>query len=236
MCDGMRIDRRLVLIGVILVVLSMTMATQYATTKVNYSFAIVHPSNADIRFIGSDNSSDGTRVLRITNNNSGTQVMTINLGNWAPNQMKNYTAVFGIVNEEKFKVNITYMNVSGVNASYMSIYLHGDRTQDYLGTDNASIVKAIDNGSSLYGPNSVVWTLGAGDGDANTMNGNAGGGSINTPWDSTANVRYNSTDTTFAANETADFVWVGVCLNLPSTAGTSTATGTIYIYFKSTTF
>jgi len=42
MCDGVRLDRRLVLIGVMLVVLSMTMATQYATTEVNYSFAIVH--------------------------------------------------------------------------------------------------------------------------------------------------------------------------------------------------
>ena len=54
----MRIDRRLTFIGVMLVVLSMTMATQYATTKVSYTFGIVHPSNADIRFVGSDNSSD----------------------------------------------------------------------------------------------------------------------------------------------------------------------------------
>lgn len=51
MYDGMRIDRRLVLIGVMLIVLSMTMATQYAVTKVGYSYSIVHPSDADIRFI-----------------------------------------------------------------------------------------------------------------------------------------------------------------------------------------
>ena len=61
----MRLDRRLTLIGIMIIVLSVTMATQYATTKVGYSYSIVHPSNADIRFIGADNSSDGTMVLRV---------------------------------------------------------------------------------------------------------------------------------------------------------------------------
>ena len=51
MCDGMRIDRRLVLIGVMLIVLSMTMATQYAIIRTSYNYSLVHPSNADIRFI-----------------------------------------------------------------------------------------------------------------------------------------------------------------------------------------
>ena len=46
----MRLDRRLTLIGIMIIVLSVTMATQYATTKVGYSYSIVHPSNADIRF------------------------------------------------------------------------------------------------------------------------------------------------------------------------------------------
>ena len=52
MCDGMRkIDRRLTLVGVMFIILSMSMATQYATTRVTYSFSIVHPSESDIRYI-----------------------------------------------------------------------------------------------------------------------------------------------------------------------------------------
>ncbi len=84
MCDGMKIDRRLTMLGVMLIVLSMTMATQYATTAVTYSFGIVHPSNADIRYIGSDNSSNGgVRVLRVSNNASGSKFVTMELGNWS---------------------------------------------------------------------------------------------------------------------------------------------------------
>jgi len=77
----MRLDRRLTLIGIMIIVLSVTMATQYATTKVGYSYSIVHPSNADIRFIGSDNSSDGTRVLRVDgDNSSGSRNVKVKLG------------------------------------------------------------------------------------------------------------------------------------------------------------
>jgi hypothetical protein len=80
----MRLDRRLTLIGIMIIVLSVTMATQYATTKVGYSYSIVHPSNADIRFIGSDNSSDGTMVLRVdSDNSSGSRNVKVKLGgNW----------------------------------------------------------------------------------------------------------------------------------------------------------
>ena len=227
----MRIDRRLVLIGVMIIVLSMTMATQYATTKISYSFAIVHPSEADIRFIGSDNSSDdGLRVLRVSNNASGSQYLTLELGDWAPNQMKNYTAAFGIVNEESFAVNITYINVSGTSASYLDIWLHGDRDEDF-GSD-ASSVKMVAAGAAQFTASSVAWTLAAGDGDVNTMNASAA--DIQTPWDGTSNVRY-SIDDTDAVNETSDFVWVGISLNLPDDAPASTPTGTIYIHFKATT-
>ena len=80
----MRLDRRLTLIGIMIIVLSVTMATQYATTKVGYSYSIVHPSNADIRFIGSDNFSDGTMVLRVDgDNSSGSRNVKVKLGgNW----------------------------------------------------------------------------------------------------------------------------------------------------------
>ena len=31
------------------------LATQYVSTKIGYTYAVVHPSNADIRFVGFDN-------------------------------------------------------------------------------------------------------------------------------------------------------------------------------------
>lgn len=229
----MRIDRRLVLIGVMLVVLSMTMATQYATTKISYSFAIVHPSNADIRYIGSDNSSDdGLRVLRVTNNNSGSQYLTLELGDWAPNQRKNYSAAFGIVNEEPFAVNITHINITGTNATYLDIWLHGDRDADY-GGDGTSI-KVVDNGVAQYTSSSVVWTLAAGDGDTSTMCAD-GSTQLNTLWDAASHIQYSVNDANNSVNGTSDFVWVGVSLDLPSNAGAGSPTGTIYIHFKATT-
>ena len=108
MCDGMRIDRRLVLIGVMLIVLSMTMATQYAIIRTSYSYSLVHPSNADIRFIASDNSTDGIFLLRINGTNGTTNSeLILSFGNISANQNKTYTAAFGIVNEESVAVNIT---------------------------------------------------------------------------------------------------------------------------------
>ena len=217
-----------------LIVLSMTMATQYATTKVSYSFAIVHPSNADIRFIASDKSSDDNlRVLRVSNNASGNHNLTLELGDWAPNQKKNYTAAFGIVNEEGFAVNITYINISGTDASYLDIWLHGDRDADYSG-DSASSIKVVNDGSALYTASDVVWTLAAGDGTTTTMCAD-GSTQLNTLWDDSSHIQYSVNDANNSVNETSDFVWVGVSLDLPSDAAAATPTGTIYIHFKATT-
>ena len=230
MCDGMRIDRRLVLIGVMLIVLSMTMATQYATTKIGYSFAIVHPSNADIRYIGSDNSSDdGKRVLRLDDNGSGAQFMRLEFGNWAPNQKKNYTAAFGIVNEEPFHVNITHINITGANASYIDIWLYGDRDADY-DTDDAATVKAVRDGQALYGANDVIWTLAPGDQDRQSLDG----ADHRCYWDNESYIQYSLYDTD-AVNKTDDYVWVGISLNLAESAGQGTPTGSIYVHFKATT-
>jgi len=231
----MRIDRRLVLIGVMLIVLSMTMATQYATTKITYSFSIVHPSNADIRFIGSDNSSnDSKRSLRIDDNSSGSRFLTLDLGNWFPDSQKNYTAAFGIVNEENFKVNITYINVSGTDSTYLDIWLHGDRGDDYP-DDAGTKVMAVQDGVSQSDSSKVIWTLGAGDGDTGTMSED-GLTQLDTKWDATSGIRYSLNDLNDSINETSDFVWVGVSLDIPSNAGDQAgATGTIYIHFKATT-
>lgn len=226
----MRIDRRLTLIGVMLVVLSMTMAMQYATTKVSYTFGIVHPSNADIRFIGSDNSSDG-RVLRVVNNASATQFITVSLGNWFPNSVKNYTAAFAIVNEEGFKVNITNCNVSGTAASYITIYLHNNRTTDAANEVTGARYLLVNDGVSQSTVNTNAWVLAAGNGNAANMNGTA----ILTPWDATQHVRYNSTTNIQAHNNTRDWVWVEISLNIPSSASLATVTGQIWFHFKAST-
>jgi hypothetical protein len=236
MCDGMKIDRRLVLVGVMLIVLSMTMATQYATTKVSYSFAIVHPSNADIRFIASDNSSDdGVRCLRVNVNSSGTQFVTLELGDFQPNSQKNYTAAFGVVNEEPFYVNLTHVTVSGTNASYLDIWVHDDRDALFLGNDTHQQM-VVNDGVALFGDSDTVWTLADGDGDVETMDDDfTGGGTIVTQWDTTANVQFSESDTD-AANCTSDFVWIGVSLDIKSDAAlVASATGTIELHFKAST-
>ena len=138
----MQLDKRLVVIGIMVIVLSVTMATQYATTKVGYSYSIVHPSNADIRFIASDNATDGIMILRVSgNNDSGARALTLKLGgNWTENFNKTYTAAFGIVNEENLSVNITYINVSTTTGlDYMQIWVHGDRDL-IAGSDGTSVM------------------------------------------------------------------------------------------------
>jgi len=241
MCDRMRMDRRLTLIGVMLVVLSMTMATQYATTKVSYSFAIVHPSNADIRFIGSDNSSDdGLRCLRVSDNSTGTRFVTLELGDWMPNSNKNYTAALGIVNEEGFYVNLTHVNISGVNASYLDVWLHGDRDADLIDGDQAdSVVKVIEDGTALYTASDVVWTFTPGDGTVTTMCADTytepGCTQLTTLWDDTSHIQYSTNDANNSVNKSSDFVWVGVSLNLPDNAGAGTPTGLIEFHFKAST-
>ena len=242
MCDGMKIAKRLMLIGVILIVLSMTMATQYVTTKISYRYSIVHPSDADLRFIGSDISSDDIRVLRMTGGNSSTSAMELRFGgNISANQNKTYTCAFGIVNEEDFDVNITHINVTttGTGDDYMQIWLHGDR--DALKEADPSAIKVWDGpngGSQGYHNASNVWVLAAGNHDSSNMCDHLTGGStqIDTPWDSTAHVRYSTNDENNSVSGTSDFVWVQVSLNLPANADVDdTYTGTIFIFTESTT-
>jgi len=231
----MKADRRLTILGVLLIVMSMTMATQYATTKVGYEFAVVHPSDADIRFIGSDNSSDSNgRVLRVEDgtNASGHKNVKIVLGDWMPNSEKNYTAAFGIVNEEGFKVNISHINVSGTGTTWMNIWLHGDRDVD--APSDGTAVKVVTAGAANFDADNEVWTLGAGNGDPDDMS-NDTVTQLSTPWDETAHVRYSINDANNSVNETSDFVWVQVALDIPSDAANLSYSGTIWVHFKATT-
>jgi len=230
----MRIDRRLTIIGVMLVVLSMTMATQYAVTKVGYTYSIVHPSDADIRFIGFDNSSDAVRVLRTASgtNTSGSLNLEIRLGNLSENQNKTYTAAFGIVNEEKFAVNITHVVLdTDTGVDYMKIWLHG--RPNMKAADDETSVLIWDMGAVAGVANgSTAWTLAAGNANAADMNGT----NIETDFDDNAHVRYTiEDDQTWATSGDHDFVWIQISVDIPDGASTASATGNLRFYFEATT-
>lgn len=238
----MNVNRRLVLLGVMLIVLSMTMATQYATTKVGYTYSIVHPSNADIRFIGCDNSTDGVRVLRTESalNTSGNLNLQVRLGNWSENQNKTYTMAFAIVNEEPFPVNITNAWIDHTAGSdYMKIWLHGRSYQ--LAHEDETSVKIWDGDANPrdegYTNSSNIWTLAAGDGNPQTINGSV----HQTHFDNNAHVRYltlnNGTSyDTWATSTVSDFVWIQISIDIPDGAETAAAvTGTMVFNFESTT-
>jgi len=228
----MRIDRRLTFVGIMLIVLSMTMATQYASTKIGFSYSIVHPSNADIRFVASDNSSDGYRVLRsqdLTNKTYGVELV---FGNRTENQNKSYTAAFCIVNEEQFSINITHINVStDAGADYIQIWLHGNRTK-LVDTEAVNAKAYVWNRTTPFNADSCVWVLGAGNGQPwNMQNGST---SINTLWDTKSYVRWSESNQQ-AINGSSDFVWVQISINVPDGADLRNVTGQIWIHFKATT-
>lgn len=222
----MRIDRRLVLIGVMLIVLSMTMATQYAVTKTGYSYSIVHPSDADIRFIASDNATDGIFLLRVNGTNASTdQALILSFGNVSANQNKTYTASFGIVNEEPFAVNITHINVSADGGTdYLQVSLHGDR--DTACSSDSSSILIWDKGSTDYTASHTIWKLGAGDTDRSTLDAAAG----YTKWNERAFIQYSLYDVD-AVNGTDDYVWFQISIVPGETADSSvTYNGQIWIY------
>ena len=237
MCDGMNISRRLMLIGVMLIVLSMTMATQYVTTEVGYRYNIVHPSEADIRFIGSDNSSDGIRILRMTGANTTTSLELVLGGNISAGQNKTFTCAFGIVNEEQYPVNITHINVSAT-IDHLQIWLHGNRTQQK--ESDPSAVKVWDKGGAVgYGNGSTAWVLAAGDGNPSTMcdnhNQNGAAPQLDTPWDTSALVRVSTNTNNDSMSGVSDFVWVQISIDVPATATQTTYTGTIFIFIRAGT-
>jgi len=213
-----------------LVVLSMTMATQYAVTRVGYTFTIVHPSDADIRFIGSDNSTDG-RVLRINAANASSVGVELEFGNWSAGSNKTYTAAFGIVNEELNSVNITHINVSaGTGSDYTQIWLHGNRSEDQ--SNDATAVFMWDRTSSENLSSTTAWVLAGGNQNPNNMCAD-GLTQLNTDWDvAPGEVRYSVNNANDSVSGTSDFVWVQISIVIP-TSSPVPGTGWIWIHFES---
>ncbi len=244
---GLHLDKRFLVVGILFVLLSTLFATQYATTKVSFQYAIVHPSNADIRFIGSDNSSDdGLRVLRISGDNGTNAKIGLEFGDWSANMNTTYTAAFCIVNEEPFALNITHVtvtNTSGTN-DYMQVWLHGNGS--LLAENDPTSVFMYNNGSALKTSSSVSWQFAKGDGDVSTMHPDISDNAtkISTVWDGTEHVQYTlnlsgANDDAFPVgssgrtlNNASDFVWVQISINVPAGAVGDAHTGTIEVHFQ----
>jgi len=236
----MKVNKKWLILAVLFLVLNLIAATQFAVTKIGYEYSIVHPCDANIRYIGSDNSSDDIRILRIIGSNSTNVGVKLRLGgNFTTNQMVTYTAAFGIVNEEEYPINITHINVSSNNHSYLQIYLHGDRDANGNSTaTDSSTVFMWDNNTLINLSNTTAWILAAGDGNPNTMCYNTSDRtnfSVNTTWDEhpLAQVRY-SLNNSDAVSNLSDFVWVQVTVNIPNTADVlGLHTGTIWVHLES---
>ena len=235
----MKVNKKLMTLAVLFLVLNMITATQYAVTKLGYTYSLVHPCDASIRFIGSDNSSDGDRVLRVADGNNDTNIqLTLRLGSvYSANMEKTFTAAFGIVNEETYALNITHINVSSVNHTYMKIYLHGNRTENANSTaTDPSGVLMWDNDTMVNASDTTAWILAPGNATPSEMCYNISDRAkctVQTPWDETANVRYSTTNYDAVSN-VSDFVWVQITVSIPkSIEGAGTHSGTIWIHLES---
>lgn len=234
----MKVSRKYMIIAVLFLVLNMITATQYAVVKLGYEYTIVHPCDASIRFIGSDNSSDGIRVLRVAGSNTTNVGLKLELGDvYSTNMVRTFTAAFGIVNEENYSLNITHINVSSNNFTYMKIYLHGDRDANANSTStDPSSVLMWNNDTMVNTSNTTAWTLASGNDNSSDMCYNVSNRnlySIDTNWDETAHVRY-SVDNNNATSAISDFVWVQVTLDIPESVNNiGTMTGTIWVHLES---
>ena len=236
----MKVSKRWMILAVLFLTLNMFIATQYAVTRLAYVYTIAHPCDASIRYIGSDNSTDGIRILRVAGSNVTDVQLTLNLGNnYSSNMKRTYTAAFGIVNEETHQLNITHINVSSLNYTYMKIWLHGNRSYNANSTltDNSSVFM-WDNNTVVNASNTTAWVLAPGDENSTGMCYNytdRTNCTILTPWDETAHVRY-STNNTYAVSGLSDFVWVQITLDIPASVQMiGTYTGTIWVHLESDT-
>lgn len=165
----MKIQLRLLIIGMLIVVTTTAVDTQFALLDLdNYyeepGHEIIIPTVPDygLKFIGSDNSSDLKRLLRMNPNDSDSY--EIFLGNLTSNYQLKYTAAFGIVNEDNVSQHITHIEIISSNANYLKIWLHGDRDKPAdISSDDPTSVLMYDNGTIISNSDTIAWTLAVGD-------------------------------------------------------------------------
>jgi len=228
---------RLFILGMLLLITTMAVATQFAIIDIKYEYEIIIPIIPDygVKYIGSDNSSDGIRLLRAEQNK--TDSYKIVLGNVSDNYNWIYSAAFGIVNEDTFYKNITHIEVISSTPTYLKIWLHGrkDVNANNISNDPTSVLM-YDNGTIVSSSNTIAWTLAPGDNDAKTICSNISDRNTYTnitSWDETAGVRF-SLNNSNVQNELSDYVWVQVELDIPYSVDISESNiGVIYIHFTS---
>ena len=231
----MKTDPRLLVIGLLLVVSTMVVATQFAITDIGMEYKIVSKKDYGTRYIGSDNTSDGIRVLRAIKNDP-TNAFKIVLGNISNNYIYTYTAAFGIANEENFSIDITHIDVKSINHTYLKIWLHGNRTAnaENISNDPTSVLM-YDNGTIVNSSSTIAWTLAPGDNNKNTLCSNITDRdkyTFKNEYDDIANVYYTLNNSNFTTTF-SDYVWVQVQVNVPELIdGKGVHPGTIYIYYK----
>ncbi|MCD6513219.1 MAG: hypothetical protein J7K61_06430 [Thermoplasmata archaeon] len=211
----MDVRKKVLLVGMAIVVLSAAIATQYARVSIAYSYG-VSASDGAIRFIARDVAPDGNYVLQ-NNGNS----MELHLGTFTPGTNKTYTAAFGIVNEENFNVYLYNVTVTGSGTGNMKIWLH--KNPNITASNDPTAVLVWDGDYTSF---SNI-TFHAGNNDATDASSDAG--TINTPLDS--GVRYNTTSP--AATDNNDYWWVQISIDIPSGTGDASYSGNIYFSFTS---
>lgn len=231
----MKLDARLFIIGILLVVLTMAVGTQFAVSGIDQEYLIIPSLDYGIRYIGSDNSSDGIKVIRADQNKTNGTFKLV-LGNVTTDSEFVYSAAFGIVNEENHSINITHMEVFSSNSTYLKIWLHGDRgaNANNLSNDPTGVLM-YNNGTIVNESDTIAWTLASGDNNANTICSNVTDGdkyTIITNWDEVADVSYSLNDTN-ANSGISDFVWVQIELNIPRSVDyAGEHAGIIYIHYE----
>ena len=125
----MKLGKRTLAIGALLIAFAAVMATQYATVRAQTT-AIITGLYPGIELMAHDkNITDGGWLLRRTGN---TLNYTLHLGDLSGGQIKIWTAAFAIVNtEQHYKLRITGVRVWGISGgspsnlpNYMEITLH----------------------------------------------------------------------------------------------------------------
>ena len=251
----MKVGKRMLAIGAILVAFAAVMATQYATASVQASINITgkYPW---IQFMAHDKDArDGGWLLR---RSGDTLNYTIYLANISGGQIKIWTAAFAIVNTEKhYQVYITGVRLWGSDiVNYMEVTVHSD--PDAVGVDTAensyeppansywdedSSALLLWKGTAIGGPGTVDnqywWVLGPGNGydkNKDVLYYGTSSAWIKAQYDSTYYVfnytTYNNPDNT-AQSTTDNFVWVQIIIDLSDVSDVSALAGeqTIYMEF-----
>jgi len=230
----------LIVLGTVTSIIAVQMA--FVKQEVTHKVSTYSPC---IRFMARDQSlniSDTWSLIRSNDN----KTWIIKLGNWTVGTNRSYVAVFAVVNEEPFEINLTKIEVVGITrpagegeywiSDFLKIWLHSHPrywcNPDLAGDD---ITETNENKTLMWNGTASTggyWVLGAGDSDASTyFNGT---NTYSSTWNSTYHTWLwdGSERGAYAGNRTADYVWVQMDLMVPDNALNGTYAGEIGFFFE----